>query len=75
MIKIYDELPTDLPQTARIKHIQSVLDNRGLCTCEIRPDMTDAELLAVESCNPYWICGILDGIRRTEVGSKPQRSR
>jgi len=52
--------------TYREQTIKAILANRGDCTCDIRPDMTDHELkFDVRSCTPRWQCAVLDRVRRT----------
>ena len=44
-----------------------ILDSRIGCSCEVRADMTDDELMKVQSCNSRWVCSTLDKIRRLYV--------
>jgi hypothetical protein len=50
---------------SRVSIVETILANRPEhCHCDIRPDMTHAELIYVKSCTPYWVCPTLDKVRR-----------
>lgn len=76
---VVDTVPAPKPQTAkpvpsvtneRARWIKTVLDNAIDCHCPIDPQMTDDELMTVQSCTPGWVCSTLDYIRRSKVNYK-----
>lgn len=56
--------PQKISGTKRAQAIEEILADRFACTCDIRPDMTDDELMyEVKSCTPAWQCSILCRVR------------
>lgn len=62
------EAKPDGRRSKRVEGIQSILDARIGCACEVRADMTDDELMfGVQSCTAGYVCGTLDRIRGNYV--------
>ena len=64
--------PDAVSSAKRIEGIQVIMDDRGSCTCDLRADMTDTQLMRMRTCTESdgsgfgrggWVCAVTHKIR------------
>ena len=56
--------PSAARGTAAARALAELLATREGCRCDIRPDSTYEELVAMQGCTPRYVCPVLDKARR-----------
>ena len=64
-----DENGANVVYTPRNRPVieQALATRSQSCRCDIRPDMSNAELMHVKSCKVAFVCPVIDSLRRRLV--------